>query len=204
MLRRPLPPFWFVLWLLLPAGCAQPVKGGQAVQPGPGPASAPLRITAIEVREGKAVRNLERGEPLQAGEDFALHLSLSEPLYLYVVVEHADQSVLVLLPKSDQALTVTGAAAVRVPQAGDTFLLDKVYVGDRLCLVASGATLAPSQVSCSPAAGSAGKSRGEDRPPPPPPSKEQEAKTPPPPPPADSDRSREGGRWVLHLPLATP
>ena len=55
---------------------------------------------------------------------------------------------------------------MRVPQAGDTFLLDKVYVGDRLCLVASGATLAPSQVSCSPAAGSAGKSRGEDRPPP--------------------------------------
>ncbi|HNN96268.1 MAG TPA: hypothetical protein PKI03_28530, partial [Pseudomonadota bacterium] len=63
MLRRPLPPFWFVLWLLLPAGCAQPVKRGQAVQSGPGPASAPLRITAIEVREGKAVRNLERGEP---------------------------------------------------------------------------------------------------------------------------------------------
>ena len=46
------------------------------------------------------MRNLERGEPLQAGEDFALHPQPIGPLYLYVVVEHADQSVLVLLRRA--------------------------------------------------------------------------------------------------------
>jgi hypothetical protein len=184
----------------LMGGCAQHLKKVQANQPGP--ATIPVRVVTIEVQEGKAVRKLESGEPIQAGQDFALQLDLLEPLYLYVVLEHADQSQAPLIPSAGQSVAVTRAGAVRVPQHGETFIVDKLQAVDKLCLVASGSTLAPSQISCSMPTRAEGQSRGEDQPPPP--SKERKAKKPPPPPPADPDRSREGGRWVILLPLATP
>lgn len=200
MMRATFPSLMFLFWVQQLGGCAPHIQGIHASQRGS--ATIPVRLSAIEVQEGKAVRKLESGEPIQAGQDFALQLDLSEALYLYVVLEHADESHTLLLPSAGQALAATRAGAVRVPQQGESFIVDKLQAGDRLCLVASGSTLAPADVSCALSARPQGQSRGEDQPPPP--SKEREAKKPPPPPPADSDGSRTGGRWVILLPLATP
>ena len=200
MLRALFAKVLLLSFVQLVGGCVPHTKRGHTDQRGP--ATIPVRVAAIEVQEGKTLRKLESNEPIQAGQDFALQLDLTEPLYLYVVLEHADQSRTLLLPSAGLSVAVTGAGAVRVPQQGDSFIVDKLLAGDRLCLVASGSTLTPSLVSCSLSAHSEGQDRGEDQPPPP--SKEREAKKPPPPPPADSDGSRTGGRWVIFLPLATP
>lgn len=198
MLRAMFAPVLILFLLQTMAGCAPHIKGVRESQPGS--ATFPVRVAAIEVQEGKTVRKLERSEPIQAGQDFALQIELLEPLYLYVVLEHADQSRTLLLPSGGQSLAVTGAGAVRVPGQGESFIVGKLLAGDRLCLVASGSTLPPTHVTCSLSA--RGQDRGEDQPPPP--SKEREAKKPPPPPPRDGDGSRTGGRWVILLPLATP
>jgi hypothetical protein len=188
--------------LLIGTSCASQGRFGD---PAVAPHAAPVRVESIEVQTQGQVQALAAGASIRAQQDFALKLRLDQPLYLYVVIEHADQRRDLLRSTHAAAGLPSGAGSLRVPAAGDWFFLPTVLAGDRLCLIAG--VDPQNNFSCAALAEKSAPGRGEDQPPPPPPPP-REAKAPDapkrPPPPDDTDRDRGKTRWVLPLPLSTP
>ena len=165
------------------------------------PAPAPLRLESLDVKTQAGVHAVTDKQRLQAQQDFAVRLDNKKPLYVYVLLEHADAPRALFYPRLDSKLAPV-SGAIRLPQKNDDwFFAEKIEPGDRLCLIGSERPL--SQPSCKDEGAPPEKGRGEDSPPPP---VERQAKAPPPPPPPpdDTDRSRGGRKkWVILLPLAT-
>lgn len=162
-------------------------------------APAPLRLERLDVKTQAGVKSVTGKQQLQAQQDFAVRLTNEKPLYLYVLLEHADAPRAVFYPGPDSKL-VPVAGPIRLPQKiDDWFFADKVEPGDRLCLIGSERPIG--QPSCKDSAIPPEKGRGEDSPPSPA-QRRAGSPPPPPPPPDDTDPSRGGRKqWVILLPL---
>lgn len=164
------------------------------------PSPAPLRIHGLDVQSKGRVSSLGANERLQPGQDFAVRVTSDLPLYLYVLLEHANSRQALVHPRPN-APPAPASGTQRLPHKGDWFFLDKVERGDRLCLIGSERPLSP--LTCEDDSANPARDRGEDSPPPP-----QRTVTapppPPPPPPADKDAARGRKKWVILLPLAAP
>lgn len=186
--------------MLVGTGCAQQ---NRASDPLPSAQTLPVQVESVELQG----HPLATGESIRAEQDFALKLRMDRPLFLYVVLEHADRR-RELLHRATAAVgsgTPTGVGRLRLPGIGDWFFLPKVLTGDRLCVIAS--LRSQTDFSCDESAVDGLLGRGEDQPPPPPPPpREAKASAEPkrPPPPDDLGPERGKARWVLPLPLSTP
>src|SRR5262249_49385126 len=108
--------------LAIAAGCASSNSRLRS------PATSPLGLQRIEVREQGTTRTLASDQRLQAEQSFGLTLSSDVPLYLYVLLEHVDSRRELFHPRPGSTpLPVSGAQ--RLPASGDWFRLHQVEPG---------------------------------------------------------------------------
>lgn len=119
--------------LLLSASCTQPQQGGSSV-------FVSARPQLVAASGSGEVTGVPAGQPLYAGQVFAIDLVLEQPAHVYVVHRRGGL-VGSLYPGVGQADVELSAGAVRVP-GGDTFM--RVPALDRqthLCVLLSRDTL---------------------------------------------------------------